>query len=126
MVAGSEIVLFCQPFLHFFNFRAQYFNNPFALGADQMIVVFMSLFMLKTAEQKCTSVTASLGQNSKLGLLSEEPDNLRQPLDAVIQANGKPLCSEKHEEYSHAIVGDNAIMDKPKLGFGIYNNDGRL
>ena len=56
-------------------------------------------------------IAENLAQNSKLGLLSEEPDNLKQPLRIVMkehqvvgasiyQANGKLLCSEKHGQYS--------------------------
>ena len=56
-------------------------------------------------------IAANLGQNSKLGLLSEEPDNLKQPLDAAMAehqvmgisiylANGKSLISKKRQAYS--------------------------
>jgi len=66
---------------------------------------------IKSMDKLGTYIAANLAQNSTLGLLSEEPDNLVQPLDAataehqvvgasVYLANGKLLKSKKHLEYS--------------------------
>jgi len=46
--AGSEIVLLRQPFLQFFNLWAHDLNNPAAFCADQMIMLLMPVFVLKT------------------------------------------------------------------------------
>ena len=48
--AGSEIVLLCQLFLQFFNFWAHDLNNPAAFYADQMTMLLMLVFVLKTPD----------------------------------------------------------------------------
>ena len=66
---------------------------------------------IKSLDSLGENIAMNLGQNSKLGILSEEPSNLEQFLNAafgelqvlgitVYLANGTPISSQKRQEYT--------------------------
>ena len=50
MSDSGKIMLFRQLFLHIFNLRTHHFNNAAAFKANQMVMVLMLIFMLKTLD----------------------------------------------------------------------------
>lgn len=98
------------------------FHTRIRLGMFLVILLIITLGMsvtiylqsrhqIRSMDEFGRYIAESLGQNSKLGLLSEEPENLKQPLNAVMterqvlgasiyQASGKLLCSKKQNEYA--------------------------